>query len=99
MIEADLLLRGVLAVEAFFALVLTGNALGHIWAGHHWSMRVTFIGGMGVEVYVLAGQHKAYVREIPFDIYSWIGLVGYSVLLVGLTWLITRERRQLRRGR
>lgn len=97
--DADTILRAFLALEAFVALVLTGSALGHIWAGHHSPMRVTFIGGMGVEIYVLAGQHKAYVRDIPFDGYSTIGLVGYTVLLIGLVWLITRERRHQRRGR
>lgn len=99
MTDTDLVLRGVLAAQAFLALMLTGNALGHIWSQFHWPMRITFIGGMIVELYVLVGQHKAYVREIPFDGYSFVGLVGYTVLLIGLIWLITKERRQHQRGR
>lgn len=97
--EPDLVLRGILATQAFVALVLTGQALGHIWAEAHWPMRVTFMGGMLVELYVFVGQHKAYVRDIPFDGYSAVGLLGYTVLLIGLIWLITRERRHQRRRR
>ncbi len=95
--DADSLLRGLLAAEAFVAVLLAGQWLGSAWHDRGWPTRIILSGGIGILVYVLLGQVKAFNLDIPFDWFSVIGLGAYTVFLVGLIWH-TRER-LLRRGR
>lgn len=94
----DTYLRGLLALDALVALLFAGAWFGTIWHDRTWPIRVVCIGFGGVLAYVLAGQAKAYNLGIPFDAYSWLGLIAYTVLLAGFTWHRSRERRS-RRGR
>lgn len=94
----ELVLRGCLAVEAFLALLLSGAFFGTIWPERGWPTRVVCAGLFGVLVYVFAGQIKAFNLSIPFDGFSAVGLLAYTVLLTGFVWFVLRERRT-RRGR
>lgn len=94
----DHILRGILAAASFSALLLSGSFFGSIWPERGWPTRIVIVGLGVVLLYVSAGQIKAFNLGIPFDGYSAIGLVGYVVLLVGLGWFITAQRRN-RRGR
>ena len=96
MAEASELLtwRAVLALEALLALVMYGGMLGHYWRRLHNPLRLLAVGALGVGVYILAGQAKAYNLGIPFDGYSVIGVVAYTVLLVALLAVRHVERRR-----
>lgn len=89
----DHILRGVLTALAFATLVLGGAVVGSIWAQRGWPMRLVSIGCLLLLVYVLAGQVKAFLIGIPFDYFSWVGVVAYTVLLTGCVWSIAHERR------
>ena len=92
--DLDHLLRGILAAEAFAGLLLSSSFFGAIWPERTWPIRVVCIGLFGVLVYVFAGQIKAFNLGIPFDGFSALGLIAYSVLLVGLVWFVhERDRR------
>lgn len=96
MTEASDLLtwRAVLALEALLALVMYGGMLGHFWHRLHGPLRLLAVGALGVGVYVLAGQAKAYNLGIPFDGYSVIGVVAYTVVIVALLAVRHVERRR-----
>lgn len=98
MLEPDHILRGVLAFEALAALLLSGSFFGSIWPERGWPIRVICVGLFGVLVYVFVGQIKAFNLDIPFDGFSMVGLLAYSVLLSGFVWFTAREQRT-RRGR
>lgn len=92
MLEPDHILRGILAFEALVALLLSGSFFGTIWPERGWPIRVVCVGLFGVLVYVFAGQIKAFNLGIPFDGFSLVGLIAYTVLLVGLIWHYRRGR-------
>lgn len=100
----DLVLRAVLSTEAFLVLVLAAHFVGPVWSSHHipkllkWPVRIVIVGAGGLLVYMLAGQYKAVDLKVPFDAFSMIGLVSYSVVLLGFALIIRHERRN-RRGR
>lgn len=96
--ELDHILRATLTLEAMIALLFAGHWFGSIWHERTWPIRVILIGLGGVMTYALAGQVKAFNLDIPFDAFSWLGLIAYTVLLTGFTWQRHRERRT-RRGR
>lgn len=89
----DEALRGFLTAQALVALVLGGAILGTLWGERGWPVRTFILGGMGMLVYVLAGQAKAFLTGIPFDGFSWVGIAAYVILIVGAVWAITVERR------
>ncbi|UIU47055.1 hypothetical protein [Microcystis phage MinS1] len=94
----DHVLRGILAAQALLAILLAGQWLGDVWHSRGWPARCIFAGALGVLVYVLAGQAKAYLLGIPFDAFSVLGVIAYTLLLTGLVWHTVREHRT-RRGR
>ncbi|GEP38900.1 hypothetical protein NPS01_25630 [Nocardioides psychrotolerans] len=96
--ELDHVLRAVLTFEAMLALLFAGHWVGSTWHERTWPIRVILIGIGLVMTYLLAGQFKAFNLGIPFDAFSWLGLIAYAVLLSGFTWQRHRERRT-RRGR
>lgn len=89
----DQLLRLVLGGEAFVGLILGGALLGSLWARRGWPLRTVTFGGLMVLIYVLAGQVKAFLLDIPFDWFAWLGVVAYAVLIVGCVWSIRAARR------
>lgn len=89
----DEILRGILTAMAFAALVLGGAVMGQLWHSRGWPLRTVTLGCLLVLTYVLAGQAKAYLIGIPFDYFSWLGMVAYVVLLTGIVWSILHERR------
>lgn len=93
MTDADILLRGILTALAFIAVILGGAVTGNLWHSRTWPIRTITIGGLGVLVYVLAGQVKAYLIGIPFDGFSWLGVIAYTVLLAGCVRHLTNDRR------
>lgn len=92
MTDLDLALRGLLTVEAFVALFISASFFGTIWPERGRPTRVVIVGLGVILVYVFVGQFKAYRLHIPFDLFSMIGLVGYTVLLVGGSWFIHERR-------
>lgn len=90
--EPDQILRGILFVEALFAVLLYGGFLGHHWIRATWATRITLIGGGGVLVYVLLGQVKAFLLDVPFDAYSTVGFLALPVFIGGLLAVRHKER-------
>ena len=86
--------RAVLGIQALVALVMYGGMLGHFWRRLHNPLRLLAVGALGVGVYVLAGQAKAYNLDIPFDGYSWVGVAAYTVVIVALLAVRHVERRR-----
>ena len=93
MTETDIVLRGVLAAIAFTAVIIGGAVVGNLWHARSWPLRCITLGCLGVLVYVLAGQVKAYLIGIPFDGFSWVGVAAYVVLLGGSAWHLSIDRR------
>ena len=75
-------------------LVLYGGFIGHMWRRLTWPLRVMGIGAGLLGIYVLGGQVKAYQLDIPFDGYSVVGVVAYTVLIAGLLAFRHVERRR-----
>jgi hypothetical protein len=84
----DQLLRALLATLAFIALLLSGMFFGTIWPERGWPIKVVCIGLGLILLYLFAGQIKSFNLGIPFDGVSWLGLIGYTVLVFGLGWFI-----------
>jgi hypothetical protein len=95
MLELDHVLRGTLAGLALVTLLLSASFFGSIWPERGWPIRVVCVGLAGVLVYGLVGQFKALNLGIPFDAFSWVGLIAYTVLVVGLGWFV-RDRHHSR---
>lgn len=87
--------RALLAGQALFSLLMFGGMLGHFWRKLHWPLRLLGVGAMGVGVYVLAGQAKAYNLGIPFDGYSQLGVGAYALVIVGLLAVRRVERKRI----
>lgn len=92
MTETDLVLRSVLTTLALAALFLSASFFGAIWPERGWPTRVVCIGLAGVLVYAFVGQIKAFNLAIPFDGFSWVGIVAYAVLVTGLAWFMHDRR-------
>lgn len=93
--EAEVSLRGVLFTLALVPVLASGPVLGHLWPRHSWPTRIVLIGLAVIQVYLLAGQVKALTLNIPFDGYSWVGLVGVATLDIGLlVWVVTAKNRR-----
>lgn len=100
-------LRGALFIDALVCVILCGDLAGVAWRRIPWprliwQLRILMVGGLVTLVYVLAGQAKAFDLEIPFDGYSWVGLIGTTVINIGAVWtrhrLATRETTNVGRG-
>ena len=89
----DQVLRAVLASQVFVVLIVGAALLGRLWHARTWPLRTVAVGLMLVQVYVLAGQAKAVLIGIPFDAFSWVGVIAYSVVLIGCSFAMTHERR------
>lgn len=96
MAETDHILRGILAAMTLAALLLSGSFFGTIWPERGWPIRVISCGLFGVLLYGFVIQIKAFNLGIPFDGYSFVGLVAYTILVAGLVWFI-RDRNNHRR--
>jgi hypothetical protein len=82
----DLLsLRGLMLLEGFVSLMLYAHVIGTKFFSHGWSYRTTSLGIGGLISYASSVQVKAYQRQAPFDVYSIIGLVALTLLLIGLS--------------
>jgi hypothetical protein len=92
MTDHDHILRGLLTACALATLLMSGSFFGTIWPERGWPVRVVCGGLFGVLVYAFAGQIKAYNLGIPFDGFSWIGLIAYAVLAGGLAWFVYDRR-------
>ena len=92
----DHIMRSILTGEAVACLVLFGHYIGSTWVERTWPMRVVMFGVALVMTYVVAGQAKAFMLGIPFDGFSWFGVMAYVVLLGGFIWHIARQHRRKR---
>jgi hypothetical protein len=98
----DVILRVALAIEVGIA----GVQYAAVFAPHAVSSSrgrrllvaqiVSFVGGLIAILYVFAGQFKALLLGIPFDAFSWVGVVGFTLGDIG-TALVLWDRH--RRGR
>lgn len=88
----DHILRTLLTGQAVACLVLFGHYVGSTWAERTRPMRTVMLGVALVMCYVISGQAKAFMLNIPFDGFSWFGVFAYSVLIAGFVWHIAREQ-------
>lgn len=88
--------RGFLALEVFVVLLLFGGWIGDLWHDRGWAVRTVLVGAAAANVYVLAGQVKAFNLGVPFDWVSGFGLLAYTALATGLIWVFVERHRHPR---
>lgn len=93
MSQTDELLRAFLAAQVFACIIFGAALLGEVWVTHARRLRVLVIGVGVVLLYVLAGQAKAYLYHVPFDGYSWVGVAGFGIVIIGTLIAMSYVRR------
>jgi hypothetical protein len=91
------MLRLTLTLESFVLVIGYASAYGGKWLHMSWAYKTMTIGLLGVFLYLFAGQFKARLLHIEFDVFSWIGLVSVLVADVGLCGVLRSQRRRDRR--
>lgn len=90
-------------MRQLLAALIAGGLIGYgMYVGTRvkiadWPMRLVWLGLGGVLIYALAGQAKAISLHIPFDGFSWVGVVALVVLDTGLGWVLWQRLPQEKR--
>lgn len=98
MTEVEISLRGVLFTLALVAVLASGPFVIALWPQRTWPVRVVLVGLAVLLIYILASQVKALSLDIPFDLFSWIGLVGITILDTGLLLALREQHRRHEQG-
>lgn len=85
-------MRVIFAADLTIGVLLFGSYVGAHWRDYTHGQRVTVAGSFAVTTYLLAAQFKGAHLHIPFDGYSWAGLVAQTVMNVGLAWSLLERR-------
>ena len=92
----DQMLRAFLTGEVAIAITLTGALVGTLWPKHQreWHWRAIGLSALAVLVYVFTGQIKAFLIDIPFDGFSWVGLIALLLANGALIWSLHHEEKK-----
>ena len=85
--------RSILMAQFIGCAALASFLAGTAWLKHGTGITVTTIGSAGIFIYLVAGQAKALNLGIPFDVFSWIGVVASGLFLIGAAWTLRTDHR------